>query len=209
MLIGILAMGATNNFILANFILGLVNLNNPSFVIERWHTTLVAYAVGLAALSFNTWLPRLLDKVSRGIFVFNVTSFVVVIVTILAVNDHKQSASFVFSDFVNSTGFNPSYTAVLGLLQSAFGMCCEYANATLTSSGADMRLAGYDAPAHMTEELKNARREAPRAIVLAVYVGAFTGFIVRLPPFSFPFCISSWLTGLKMPGPHCPLLLHR
>ena len=37
---------------------------------------------------------------------------------------------------------------------------------------------GYDAPAHMTEELKNARKEAPRAIVLAVYVGAFTGFIV-------------------------------
>lgn len=41
-----------------------------------------------------------------------------------------------------------------------------------------METTGYDAPAHMTEELKNARKEAPRAIVLAVYVGAFTGFIV-------------------------------
>lgn len=126
MLIGILAMGATNNFIVANFILGLANLCNPSYVIERWHTTLVAYCVGLAALSFNTWLPRLLDKVSEGIFIFNISSFVIVIVAILALNDHKQSASFVFSDFVNLSGFNPSYTAVLGLLQSAFGMCCKW-----------------------------------------------------------------------------------
>lgn len=126
MLIGILAMGATNNFIVANFILGLANLCNPSYVIERWHTTLVAYCVGLAALSFNTWLPRLLDKVSKGIFIFNISSFVIVIVAILALNDHKQSASFVFSDFVNLSGFNPSYTAVLGLLQSAFGMCCKW-----------------------------------------------------------------------------------
>lgn len=48
---------------------------------------------------------------------------------------------------------------------------------------------GYDAPAHMTEELKNARREAPRAIVMAVYVGAFTGFIVRAS--NLPHVISS------------------
>jgi choline transport protein len=125
MLIGILAMGATNNFIVANFILGLANLCNPSYVIERWHTTLVAYCVGLAALAFNAWLPRLLDKVSKGIFIFDISSFVIVIVAILALNDHKQSASFVFSDFVNLTGYNASYTAVLGLLQSAFGMCCK------------------------------------------------------------------------------------
>jgi choline transport protein len=37
----------------------------------------------------------------------------------------------------------------------------------------------------MTEELKNARKEAPRAIVLAVYVGALTGFVVSLPLLSY------------------------
>lgn len=35
----------------------------------------------------------------------------------------------------------------------------------------------YDAPAHMTEELKDARKQAPRAIISAVYIGFFTGFI--------------------------------
>lgn len=134
MLIGIIAMGATNNFITANFILGMANLNNPGYVITRWQTTLTAYAVGIFALVFNVFLPWVLDRVSRGLLIWNVCAFIIVIVTILAMNDHKQPASFVFEDFVNFTGFNKSYTAIIGLLQTAFGMCC------------------YDAPAHMTEE---------------------------------------------------------
>lgn len=50
----------------------------------------------------------------------------------------------------------------------AYGMCC------------------YDAPAHMTEEIKNARKQAPRAIVMAVYMGFVTGFIWLI---ALSFCI--------------------
>ena len=44
----------------------------------------------------------------------------------------------------------------------------------------------YDAPAHMTEEIKNARKQAPRAIVMAVYLGFITGFIWLI---ALSFCI--------------------
>src|SRR5690242_4955301 len=44
----------------------------------------------------------------------------------------------------------------------------------------------YDAPAHMTEEIKNARKQAPRAIVMAVYMGFITGFIWLI---ALSFCI--------------------
>lgn len=44
----------------------------------------------------------------------------------------------------------------------------------------------YDAPSHMTEEMKNASREAPKAIVMSVYIGAITGFIFLI---SICFCI--------------------
>lgn len=40
--------------------------------------------------------------------------------------------------------------------------------------------------AQMTEEMKNASREAPKAIVMAVYMGAITGFIFLI---SVCFCI--------------------
>lgn len=97
-----------------------------------------------------------------------ICAFVIIICTILAVNDHKQPSRFVFVDFVNLSGFDRSYTAILGLLQTAFGMCC------------------YDAPAHMTEELHSARKEAPRAIILSVYIGAVTGFVFLI---AICFCI--------------------
>ena len=166
--LGILAMGATNNFIGANFVLGQANLCFPDYTIERWHTVLVAYFIAGICTILNIFGPHLLDKVSRAAIAWNIFSFVVVVIVILATNDHKQSADFVFSDFQNSTGFGTAYAAILGLLQSSFGMCC------------------YDAPAHMTEEMRNASREAPKAIVMSVIIGSVTGFVFLV---AVCFCI--------------------
>ncbi|KAI9852356.1 MAG: hypothetical protein M1824_002017 [Vezdaea acicularis] len=181
---GILAMGATNNFIGANFILGQANLANPDYTIQRWHTVLVAYAIVGLSVIINIYGPHLLDKLSRGLLVWNIMAFVVVIVTILATNKNKQSASFVFKDFQNFTGFSAAFAAILGLLQAAFGMCC------------------YDAPAHMTEEMKNASREAPKAIVMSVYVGAITGLIFLI---SICFCIGD-ITATATSSTGVPLI---
>jgi choline transport protein len=92
-------MGATNSFIGAKFILGQANLVNPSYAIERWHTVLTAYAITLLATFANMWGSRILDRISKGLPVFNVVAFIVTVVTILACNTNKQSASFVFKDF--------------------------------------------------------------------------------------------------------------
>lgn len=166
--IGILAMGATNNFVAANFILGTAQLNHPGYTIERWHTVLVAYLIAFVATASNIYIPHALNKISKFILIWNITSFFVCVITMLSTNHQKQSASFVFGEFQNLTGFNAAYGAIVGLLQSAFGMCC------------------YDAPSHMQEELVNARKQAPRAIVLSVYVGAITGFIFLI---TLSFCM--------------------
>ncbi|KAI5121316.1 hypothetical protein M0805_003783 [Coniferiporia weirii] len=178
MLIGILAMGATNNLVCANFVLGQVNLTHPDFVIERWQVTLVSYAVALFGVMVNVWGPRYLDKLSKAAIIWNITSFVIVVTVILATNTNKQSASFVFKEFQNFTGFGPAMAAILGILQGAFAMCC------------------YDAPAHMTEEMKNASREAPKAIVLSVYFGAITGFVFLV---SVCFCIGDLEATARTP----------
>ena len=122
MIVGILAMGATNNFIGANFILGQANLSFPAYTIERWHTTLLAYLIAFISTALNIYGPHLLDRISRFILIWNILSFVIVIITILATNDHKQPASFVFNDFQNFTGFSTGFAAILGLLQSSFGI---------------------------------------------------------------------------------------
>lgn len=119
--IGILAMGATNNFICANFILGQANLSFPDYEIQRWHTVLVGYLVAVLCTVINVYGPHLLNRISQGILVWNILSFLVVVIVILATNNHKQPASFVFKDFQNFTGFGTAYTAILGLLQASFG----------------------------------------------------------------------------------------
>ncbi|MCJ1313431.1 hypothetical protein MMC25_007109 [Agyrium rufum] len=106
----------------ANFILGQANLSNPDYTIERWHTVLVAYLVSVTAAAINIYGPHLLDRISKGAMIWNIVSFFVVIIVILACNDNKQPASFVFHDFQNFTGFGTGFAAILGLLQSAFGM---------------------------------------------------------------------------------------
>jgi len=143
----------------ANFVLGMAQLVNPNYTVERWHTCLVCYFCLILAACVNIWGRFLLDKLGRIMIVFNLLSFVIVIVVILAMDDHKQTGEFVFVTFQNNTGFSTGYASLLGILQAAFGMT------------------GYDATAHMTEELHDARNTAPKAIIWSVWIGTITGFI--------------------------------
>ena len=62
------------------------------------------------------------------------------------VPSHHQSPSFVFTEFVNDTGWeNPIYVAAIGLLLAQYTFC------------------GYDASAHLSEETSNASVTAAQA----------------------------------------------
>ena len=122
MLTGILAMGATNNFISANFVLGMAQLSFPDYVIEQWHVVLVTYCIAISVTLANLGATSQLEKCSRVMIVWNIASFVIVVITILACSEQKASASFVFAEFQNLTGWSSGMAAILGVLQAAFGM---------------------------------------------------------------------------------------
>lgn len=119
---GFLSAGAANGFIGANFVLGIAQLCNPSYTIERWHTCLLTYLVLILAAAVNIWGRRALEPMGRIMIIFNLVSFMAVVVTVLATNNQKQSADFVFKDFQNFSGFGTANASLLGLLQAAFGM---------------------------------------------------------------------------------------
>ncbi|WP_443076424.1 amino acid permease [Streptomyces sp. NBC_01725] len=85
---------------------------------------------------------------------------VALIVGILAVvPKNHQSPEFVFTQFVNETGWeNPIYVAAIGLLLAQYTFC------------------GYDASAHLSEETSNASVSAARGIVRAIWVSWIAGF---------------------------------
>ena len=89
---------------------------------------------------------------------------VLIIVGVLAfVPSHHASASYVFSDIVNNTGWHSTfYVLLLGLLLAQY---------TFT---------GYDASAHMTEETHNAARSGPRGIVMSIVVSLIAGWVLLI-----------------------------
>lgn len=84
-------MGATNNFICSNFILGQANLTHPDYEIQRWQIVLMSYLITFIGITLNIYGPHLLDKLSKAAIIWNICSFVIVIVVILATNENKQS----------------------------------------------------------------------------------------------------------------------
>jgi amino acid transporter len=89
---------------------------------------------------------------------------VAIIAAVLAfAPSHHAPASFVFTKFINLSGFHAvPYVFFIGLLMAQY---------TFT---------GYDASAHMSEETIGADRAAPRGIVSSIVVSLVAGWILLL-----------------------------
>jgi amino acid transporter len=84
------------------------------------------------------------------------------------VPSHHQSASYVFTQTINNTGFKNGATH--GLI---------YVYIFLTGLLlAQYTITGYDASAHMSEETRSASRSAAWGMVMSVVVSVFFGFIL-------------------------------
>ncbi len=87
----------------------------------------------------------------------------IIFVCLFFIPSHHQSAGFVFTNFVNNTGFgNSIYVFLIGLLLAQY---------TFT---------GYDASAHMTEETHNAAVAGPRGIVWSIVISLIAGWILLI-----------------------------
>jgi amino acid permease (GABA permease) len=113
--------------------------------------------------TFGVALVALLNDISVW---WHLVGVAVIFVVLLFVPSHHQSLSFVFTKFVNNTGFDfPGvgiYVFLIGLLLAQY---------TFT---------GYDASAHMTEETHNAAISGPRGIVWSIIVSLVAGWVLLI-----------------------------
>jgi choline transport protein len=94
------------------------------------------------------------------IVTWSILGFVVISITLLAcASPNYQSGDFVYRQWINETGWPGGIAWLLGLLQGGLG------------------LTGYDAVAHMIEEIPNPSTEGPKIMIACVGIGTFTGFI--------------------------------
>ncbi|MFJ7250209.1 amino acid permease [Kitasatospora sp. NPDC098652] len=129
----------------------------PAHTMEIFAVILVVHGL------LNTFGVRLVAVLNSVSVWWHLIGVAIIVGALALLPERHASASFVFTEFVNQTGFHSQfYVAMLGLLMAQY---------TLT---------GYDASAHMTEETQDAARSGPRGIVNAITVSLVAGWILLL-----------------------------
>ncbi|MCM2576345.1 amino acid permease [Streptomyces meridianus] len=144
--------------------------SSPASVMVIFLCILVLHAT---ANLFGVRLVSILNSVSVWWHLAGVT---LIVGLLWLVPTQHQSAEFVFTEFVNDTGWsNPFYVAAIGLLLAQYTFC------------------GYDASAHLSEETTNAQVSAARGIVHAIGWSWLAGFVLLV---SLTFAIQDY-TGTQ------------
>ncbi|MEV6236851.1 amino acid permease [Lentzea sp. NPDC051838] len=125
------------------------------------HTILIFGIVLLVHGLLNTFGVKLVSLLNDISVWWHIVGVVVIVGALAILPSEHQSASFVFTHFVNNTGWSSAfYVGLLGLLLAQY---------TFT---------GYDASAHMTEETHDAARSGPRGIVMSIVVSLIAGWVL-------------------------------
>jgi choline transport protein len=125
----------------------MVILTNDTYIPARWQALLLYWAVLIYAAVMNICSSRLLPTSNLLAGVLHVTGFLAVLI-VLGVMAHKNTATFVFTEVSNSSGWsNDGVSWLVGLLSAVYP------------------LLGYDAACHLAEEMPHASRNVPLAMV--------------------------------------------
>ena len=142
---GWIALSATGGLLGSQFVIGVISFWNENYEPHPWHQFLIYLAITLVAFLINAFATKLLPLITQTAFIWSIAGFAIISITLLACASPKyQSGSFVYTDFINETGWPDGFSWLLGLLQGAFG------------------LTGFDAVAHMIEEIPDPTTQGPK-----------------------------------------------
>jgi len=169
-------------FLLAGQILGVAVLNNPAYVPERWHTTLLMWAVVLVSFIQNIWGIKLLPAFEMFAGGMHVLLFLALFVVMLVMG-RNASADYVFTGFVNETGWeNKSIAWFIGLLPCIW--CIVGTSGTPTAclwvGRNKLIFAGFDGAIHLSEETQRSAHVIPKVIVNTVLINGSMAWVFML-----------------------------
>lgn len=153
-----IAIGSAVLIIPAEQISALASTYNTDYEPKDWHKFLMYQAMLLLVLISNTFFLRRSPKFHDIGFATTITLFIVTSITLLVRSNPKAPSSFVWTTFINQTGWSDGLCFFSGLLTT----CFQYA--------------GLDGALHLAEECKDPQKTVPRAMIAAVTIGFCTAF---------------------------------
>src|SRR5438552_17679060 len=141
----------------------------PSHVL---HQTFVLFLIILVLYTVvNIFADRLLAIFNNISVFWHVLGVLAIILLLALVPSHHQSASFVFSEHFNNTGFHGGHTS--GLFFWLYVLPIGFILTMYTQTG-------YDASAHTAEETRGAALSAAKGVWRSVFFSAIAGWAVLL-----------------------------
>ncbi|KAM3420290.1 hypothetical protein BST61_g3575 [Cercospora zeina] len=155
-------------FTVATQVQGLIVLNDATYVPHPWHGVCLTIAAATGAVLFNTLFARKLPLLEGLILILLVFGFFAVLIP-LWVFGPRQPSSAVWTDFKQVSDW-PS----MGLA------------ALVACTGPIYALIGPDSAVHMAEEVRDASRTIPLAMVSTLILNGITGLVMVI---TFAYCI--------------------
>jgi choline transport protein len=102
-------------FLVATQIQGVVVLNYPNYEYQRWHGTLLAWAVMIFSFAVNVYWIKILPLIQLVGGICHVTFFIALIIPLVLLSP-RSTAEFVFTEHLNKGGWSDGLSWCIGLL---------------------------------------------------------------------------------------------
>lgn len=170
---------ASAAYLSATSLQGLVINSQPSYSPERWHGTLLVFAVISLCFTVNTFLSKHLARVEAVILFLHITLFIIVLSILTAKAPTKSSNHDVWALFLNEGGYeSKGLSFFVGLITPVFAFSCA------------------DGTVHMSEETRNASSVVPWAMMTSIFINGLTGFCMLI---AVLYCIGDIDAALGTP----------
>ncbi|KAM0345615.1 hypothetical protein ACHAPU_006268 [Fusarium lateritium] len=137
----------------------LIIVNDSSYIPQRWQGMLFYWAFLVYGFVLNIWGHKFLPFTNTASGIIHITGFVAIVI-VLGVMAPKNSASFVFAEVTNYSGWESQGVSwLVGLLSAVYPFL------------------GYDAACHLAEEMPHPSRNVPLAMVGSVAVNGVMGLV--------------------------------
>lgn len=120
------AVLASGSFLGATIIQGLLILNYPTYSPQRWHATLLFYAIIAVCLFTNTYLARILPQIEATVLLLHILGFFGILIPLVYLAP-QSSPSAVFTAFNNGGGWSTDgISFFVGLSTSIFSFIGDF-----------------------------------------------------------------------------------
>ncbi|KAM5499613.1 hypothetical protein McanMca71_002374 [Microsporum canis] len=150
-------------FLCGTLIQGLLKLNyGDDYSAERWHGTLLTFAIALIATFVNTYAAGHLPSLEGLILILHIFGFFATMITLWVMGE-KSPSKEVFTEFSNFGGWSTVGLAVIvGQITPIFSFL------------------GPDGATHIAEEIKDASKVVPWCMIFTAIINGSLGFVMLI-----------------------------